>query len=106
MLQRRARMAITPEARDLLEEVLGAFYASTTGTFPGVQEFRLGHESQRALIDELVETGYLRPSSERYVLTLNGLRECSSPTAKKAVEAFDSLLPRLKEAYRQDPQRS
>src|SRR5215510_1401155 len=99
--ERMARMAITPEARDLLEEVLGALYTSTPGAFPRVHEFRLAHERQRRLIDELVEQGYLKSDRDRYVLTHEGLFACTSETARSAVEEFDSLLPTLKDVYRE-----
>ncbi|HEX7839728.1 MAG TPA: AAA family ATPase [Kofleriaceae bacterium] len=96
-------MAITPEARDMVEEVLGALYASTPGAFPRVHEFRLAHERQRRLIDELVEQGYLAPKGEQYVLTRQGLLACNSETARNAIEEFDSLLPGLQNAYREQP---
>ena len=97
-------MVITAEARALVEEVLERFYSPESGEFPGVQEFRLAHEDCRALIDELVQQGYLKPESERYVLTLRGIQECYSKTAQRAVEQFDSLLPKLKTAYRKQPE--
>ena len=96
-------MVITAEARALLEEVLERFYSPESGEFPGIQEFRLAHEERRALIDELVQEGYLKPESERYVLTQRGVEECYSDTAKRAVEQLDSLLPKLKNAYRKQP---
>jgi predicted ATPase len=97
-------MALTAEARTLLEEVLERFCSPASGTFPRVQEFRLAHEDQRALIDELIEHGYLKTEWERYVLTQRGVLECRSKTAQRAVEEFDSLLPLLKDAYRKRPE--
>jgi predicted ATPase len=112
-------MAITTEARDLLEEVLGGLYASSSGAFPRIQEFRVAHERQRALIDELVEHGYLKQhrhpiyhddqddgyvlADDRYVLTSKGLFACTSETAKAAAAEFDSLLRGLQDAYRKQP---
>lgn len=110
-------MAITTEARDLLEEVLGGLYASTSSAFPFIQKFRVAHERQRALIDDLVEHGYLkqhrhpledkddgyRLTDDRYVLTSKGLFACISETAKTAAAEFDSLLPGLQDAYRKQP---
>ena len=105
-------MAISVEARELLEEVLREIYASNA--FPRVQEFRVAHERQRALIDELVEQGYLKPrrpermatrdpSQDRYVLTSKGVLACTSEAARAAVAEFDTLLPNLQNAYRQRP---
>jgi predicted ATPase len=79
-----------------------------------VQAFRVAHERQRTLIDELVEQGYLKvhrhPDSypddhreDRYVLTNKGLFACTSETARAAVAEFDALLPRLQDAYRKRP---
>lgn len=110
-------MAITTEARDLLEEVLGGLYASTSSAFPFIQKFRVAHERQRALIDELVEHGYLkqhrhpvddeddgyRLTDDRYLLTSKGLFACTSEAAKTAAAEFDSLLPGLQDAYREQP---
>lgn len=105
-------MAISAEARGLLEEVLQQVHAS--GAFPRVQEFRVAHERQRALLDELVEQGYLNvrhPPSlydddrtwDRYVLTTTGLFACTSDAARAAVAEFDELLPSLQDAYRKRP---
>jgi predicted ATPase len=107
-------MAISGEARELLEEVLRELHASNA--FPRVQEFRVAHERQRALIDELVAHGYLkvhrppakRPddhSADRYLLTDKGLFACTSETARAAVAEFDALLPSLQDAYRKQPGR-
>ncbi|HEX3476930.1 MAG TPA: AAA family ATPase [Kofleriaceae bacterium] len=105
-------MAIRAEARDLLEEVLRELYASNA--FPRVRDFRVTHEHQRTLIDELLEHQYLkshRPdwvdpsdrSENRYLLTSKGLLACTSETARAAVAEFDSLLPSLQNAYRNRP---
>lgn len=106
-------MAIRAEARELLEEVLREVYASND--FPRVQAFRVAHERQRTLIDDLVEHRYLNAdrhpsepadrSRDRYLLTNQGLFACTSDTARAAVAAFDSLLPALRDAYREQPGR-
>ena len=105
-------MAIRAEARELLEEVLRELY--TSNALPRVQKFRVAHERQRTLIDDLVEQGYLKPhrpdwvdardpSEDRYVLTSKGVLACTSDTARAAVAEFDTLLPILQNAYRQRP---
>jgi predicted ATPase len=106
-------MAISAEARELLEEVLHQLHASHA--FPSVQAFRVAHERQRTLIDELVEQGYLkvhRPSwgrvfSDRsrdlYVVTSKGVLACTSEAARAAVAEFNDLLPSLQDAYRKRP---
>jgi predicted ATPase len=108
-------MAISAEARELLEEVLRELYASNA--FPRVQAFRVAHERQRALIDELVEQGYLkqhRPSWPRlfntddrsedlYIVTSKGVLACTSEAAKAAVAEFNDMLPSLQDAYRKRP---
>jgi predicted ATPase len=102
----KSRMAISAEARALLENVLGSLYASLSGTFPRVQAFRGKHEHQHALIRELIEQGLLRVDWERYLLTPKGLFECHSSVAQDAIEEFDALLPQLKDLYKKQPGRT
>jgi len=96
-------MSVTEAARALLQEVLEHLLRPETGQFPPVEAFRLSHESQRSLLDELISSQYLKLDGSRYALTLNGLRACGSSEAKGEIEACDALLPVLKDAYRADP---
>lgn len=96
-------MTVSNDARALLQEVLEHLYQPGLPQFPAVQAFRLSHESQRGLLDELINSQHLKHDANRYALTLRGLRACDSKEAKREIEACDALLPVLKDAFRSQP---
>lgn len=59
-------MNISDDERALLNEVLD--HLGRTGVFPAASAFRVEHERQRTLIDELVSSQHLREVAGRYVL--------------------------------------
>lgn len=99
-------MVLAEEARGLLEEVLEQLFRPGAATFPQIQEFRLAHEQEHRTIDDLVAGKYLRDDDGRYELTLSGLVACGSSRARREIEACDSLLSILKDAYRSQPNKT
>jgi len=87
--------------REILRELLSE--ARTRGVYPEVQRFRLAHEADRHLLDALVQAGLVDVDTGRYVLTLDGLRECESDEARAQIEQAASLIPLLQGRYRQAP---
>jgi predicted ATPase len=96
-------MTISSDARALLRDVLEHLYRPESAAFPAVQAFRLRHEPQRRLIDELISSGHLKVVMGRYALTIKGLLACGTAEAKREVEACNTLLPWLQGAYREQP---
>ena len=96
--------------RSLLCKVLEHFL--TGRVFPEVRSFRLRHEQHRHVLDALMNQGFLRQdqiwqSNETgYRLTLKGLRACNSEDARRIIQDCDDLIPALKDAYRQAPNRT
>lgn len=103
-------MVLSQAQRHLLSSVLE--HHRTMRSFPEVRQFRLQHEAERHLIDDLVNRGYLRTESawksndQVYRLTLRGLLEIDSQAAREIIQTSDSLIPTLRDLYRLDPSRS
>lgn len=91
-------MDIGDDARALLEEVLAQ--VRREGVYPEAITFRLGHEPQRPLIDDLLEKGLLAAQAGHYLLTLQGLLALGSEGARQEVAAANGLLDLLKECFR------
>lgn len=87
--------------RELLRELLAE--ALQYGTYPEVTPFRLAHESDRNLIDELIHDHFIEKEVGRYILPLKGLRECDNEEARAEIEFATSLIPVLQDAYRHAP---
>ena len=95
-------LPLTDEARALLQEVLEYLQVPGGPAFPKAQDFRLKHEQQRVLIDDLLGT-YLKAEGANYRLTVDGLVACATPEAKRWVDACNALLDAMKSAYRVGP---
>ena len=70
------------------------------GPPPEAFRFRMEHESDRALIDELKGTFIDEASGGRYRLTLAGLQATGAAIARHRISDFNSLIPLLRECYR------
>lgn len=81
---------------DLFEETIA------TGRFPSAHGFRIRHEAQRPLIDELDRERLITQTHVYYRLTLKGLRSLDSDAARIELESIGSLIPYLQEMWRQE----
>lgn len=93
----------------LLNEILTEFLSA--GSFPETRSFRLKHERDRSVLDNLVRDGFLRQISNLagkslYALTLKGFQASSSESSATLIRQLDSLLEELKAAYRTAPDKT
>jgi len=86
-------------ARSLLQEIY--YHLRGTGEFPEVAGFRVSHETDRSLLDDLKQEGFLVVPSGRYQLTTKGLRACDTDETRKEFENFAALIPVLQDCYRE-----
>ncbi len=85
--------------RELLKELLSA--ARSKGTYPEAHPFRIAHEKDRKLIDELVQARLVEQDGGRYMLTIEGLQAFESEDASVELDAAASLVTLLQDHYRQ-----
>lgn len=85
--------------RVLLEEILR--HAIERGHGPRTQAFRIQHESDRLLLDAMLQERLLSIDSGMYRLTLAGLQSLASKAARAELQGCDDLLGHLKNLYRQ-----
>ncbi len=83
--------------RELLQTV------KETGAFPENKTFRLNHEKERNIINELIQHKLVVLWAERYVLTLSGVRAISGPEARAEIQMVAGLFRALQDAYREQP---
>lgn len=84
----------------ILGTLVSAFFRGAG--WPKYQEFRVTHEEQRHLLDELVARGWLT-SAELYKVTLLGLAHTEGPVALDLRSQVRTAVRKLKDAYRAAP---
>jgi len=94
-------MVADERTRELLGELL--VEARAMGSYPETQAFRLAHERDRQHIDRMMAAGLIENERGRYMLTLDGLHECSTPEAQEEIETAANLIPTLQDLYRTSP---
>ncbi len=87
--------------RELLREILTE--VRTRGAYPRYQTFRLAHETDRGLLDELLQEGLVEVDTGRYILTLDGLQECETGEARAELHNAANLITVLQNRYRLAP---
>lgn len=92
-------MTVDDRRRALLRELLTE--ARSRGTYPEVRPFRLAHEADRHLLDDMHQARLVDVGTGRYILTLGGLRECGTDEARAEIESAARLIPLLQDQYRQ-----
>lgn len=95
-------MAGDNRTKELLRELLSE--VRTKGAYPETRPFRVAHETERPLIDEVVRAGLVENVAGRYALTLDGLRACETEEAVAELDAASKLIPVLQDRYRRTPQ--
>lgn len=86
--------------------ILREIFAATQSNKKGVEAvpYRVRHENQRGLIDDLERKGHLRKDySKRYLVSLSGLAEIGAQS-KPTLARCDRLFALLKKRYKSHPQ--
>ena len=91
---------LSPE-NSIISDALEQFL--TAGQFPSYSQFRIRHEPQRPVIDQLLRQDLLRNDNDSIVVTLAGLFSINTETSKSLVERCDRIIPAMKDAYRANP---
>lgn len=94
---------MTPK-KQLVLDALKHFQAHRE--FPDFDEFRNAHLAELHSLNELVEEDSLQTRLDRYEPTLDGLLKYALQEVAPLFGKFDQLLPYLKEAYRESPQKT
>jgi predicted ATPase len=95
---------VTPEGR-LMADILQ--FWRLHGQWPEVEEFRGSHPGELPVIDALIEEEslYSLGTPREYHPTLKGLLLHGRQIAGEAFDVFDRVLPFLKKAYEQNPEK-
>lgn len=94
-------MSTRDESRALLQELLKE--AQDDGEWPAVSRFRVDHEPQRGILDELVQSGLVTNQGNRYVVSARALGRMAGTLADRELAALRELVERLQDAYRSAP---